>query len=116
MIVGRSVHDEAGAQAAGPVDYLIAGTTFPTASKPGDEHATIGVAGLERIVRAAGHIPVLAIGGITAAVAADVARAGAAGMAAIAAFLPAGRDDDIVEAVRARADALRVEFGRAATQ
>jgi thiamine-phosphate diphosphorylase len=114
MIVGRSVHGEAGVRLAGPVDYLIAGTTFPTASKPGDSHPTIGVEGLERVARAAGKVPVLAIGGMTPAVAADVARTGAAGMAAIAAFFPAGSGDDIMQAVRTSANALRAEFRRAA--
>src|SRR5207247_1866179 len=34
FLVGRSVHDLAEAEGAGPVDYLIAGTVFPTPSKP----------------------------------------------------------------------------------
>jgi len=34
FLVGRSVHELAEAEGAGPVDYLIAGTVFSTPSKP----------------------------------------------------------------------------------
>lgn len=91
FLVGRSVHDAAEAKAvvaAGWLDYLIFGTVFESASKPG-----VPPAGLERlreVVRSAGTVPVLAIGGITAATAPLAAAAGAAGAAAIGAFLPRG--------------------------
>src|SRR5438034_1512504 len=64
FLVGRSVHsaDEAAAIAA-DVDYLIAGTVFPSASKS-QGSKWLGEAGLAAVVRAAG-VPVLAIGGVT---------------------------------------------------
>jgi thiamine-phosphate pyrophosphorylase len=85
FLIGRSVHgvDEA-VLAARDADYLIAGTVFPTASKPGlREH--LGMDGLAAIVRAV-SIPVLAIGGVSMERIEAVARAGAAGVAAIGLF------------------------------
>jgi len=85
FLIGRSVHgvDEA-VLAARDADYLIAGTVFPTASKPGlREH--LGVDGLSEIVRAV-DIPVLAIGGVSMDRIEAVAGAGAAGVAAIGLF------------------------------
>jgi thiamine-phosphate pyrophosphorylase len=85
FLIGRSVRavDEA-IQAARHADYLIAGTVFPTASKPG-LHEHLGVDGLAAIVKAV-PIPVLAIGGVTMDRMDAVARAGAAGVAAITLF------------------------------
>jgi thiamine-phosphate pyrophosphorylase len=85
FLIGRSVHgvDEA-VLAARDADYLIAGTVFPTASKPGlREH--LGMDGLSAIVRSV-DIPVLAIGGISMERIEAVAGAGAAGVAAIGLF------------------------------
>jgi thiamine-phosphate pyrophosphorylase len=85
FLVGRSVHgvDEA-ILAARHADYLIAGTVFPTASKPGlREH--LGVDGLSAIVKAV-RVPVLAIGGVSMDRIEAVAAAGAAGVAAIRLF------------------------------
>lgn len=88
-LIGRSVHavpeiahrDTAGAH------YLIVGTVFPTASKPAGWTA-VGLSGLEAAVRAASPVPVLGIGGIGPAEVADIIRTGAAGVAAVEAFLP----------------------------
>jgi thiamine-phosphate pyrophosphorylase len=98
-LIGRSVHtaDEAGAaSAAGSVDYLVFGTVFETASKPG--RMANGPADLARAV-AASRVPVLAIGGVTPDRVPEVARAGAAGVAAIGLF--AGPDADPVAAMTA---------------
>jgi thiamine-phosphate pyrophosphorylase len=89
FLIGRSVHSVDAARAAGPVDYLIAGTVFPSASK-NDRHALLGLDGLRTIAACTG-VPVLAIGGMTAARCADAAAAGAAGCAAIDLFMgPSG--------------------------
>jgi thiamine-phosphate pyrophosphorylase len=85
FLIGRSVHgaDEA-ILAVRDVDYVLAGTVFPTASKPGlREH--LGLAGLAAIVRAV-QVPVLAIGGVSMDRIEAVAATGAAGIAAIGLF------------------------------
>jgi thiamine-phosphate pyrophosphorylase len=87
FLVGRSVHarDEAvQAEAEGGLDYLIFGTLFPTASKPGRPAA--GPGALASVVRAV-RLPVLAVGGITADNLGGVGAAGAAGYAAIGLFV-----------------------------
>jgi len=66
-------------------DYVGAGAVFPTGSKA-DAGDAIGLEGLARIC-AAVHIPVVGIGGIGLANAADVMKTGAAGIAVISAIL-----------------------------
>jgi thiamine-phosphate pyrophosphorylase len=111
--IGRSVHTAAEAAAGDDADYLIAGTVWPTASKaPGAP--LLGAAGLAEIVRTT-RVPVLAIGGLSLDNLAQVARAGAAGLAAIGLFL--GPVDgtgcramplaNLVETIRARFDTAR---------
>jgi thiamine-phosphate pyrophosphorylase len=85
FLVGRSVHSAAQARAAGPVDYLIAGTVFASRSKGGNARL-LGVDGLAEIVQAV-SVPVLAIGGITPDRLDEIAAAGAAGAAGIGLFI-----------------------------
>jgi thiamine-phosphate pyrophosphorylase len=101
FLIGRSVHDEREAKAAAAhVDYLMAGTVFPTPSKP-DLTEWLGVEGLARICRSV-RVPVLAIGGITADRLPDVMAAGAAGIAAIGLFASPTRSlADVVGEARA---------------
>ncbi len=73
-------------EAAG-ADYLGVGPVFPTRSKD-DAGAPIGLAGIRKI-RNATRLPILAIGGISAADARDVIRAGADGVAVISAITAA---------------------------
>ena len=101
FLIGRSVHsvDEAvAAERDGGLDYLLFGTVFPTASKPG-----AAAAGVETLARACAAValPVLAIGGMTASTLAPVARAGAAGFAAIGLFANAAVDAMPLELERA---------------
>lgn len=100
FLIGRSVHSVAEAVAAdegGGLDYLLFGPVFPTASKPGAE--ATGVLVLASVVRAV-RLPVLAIGGVTSKTAGSVARAGAAGFAAIGMFA-AGTDEETAAAASA---------------
>ena len=100
FLVGRSVHSVAEAAAAeghGGLDYLIFGTVFATASKPGIEAR--GAAALAEVI-AATAFPVLAIGGLTAITAPLAARAGAAGVAAIGLFAD-GPQESLAEEVAA---------------
>jgi thiamine-phosphate diphosphorylase len=85
FLIGRSVHKLVEAEGAGPVDYLIAGTVFPTPSKP-DPNPLLGLDGLAAIVQAVA-VPVLAIGGIGRDQLDEVAATGAAGVAGIRLFI-----------------------------
>jgi thiamine monophosphate synthase len=105
-----SVGDAAAAARHAPhVDYLIAGPVRPTASKPAG-WPTLGTAGLAGIVRASPGVPVLGIGGLGAGAVADLRRAGARGMAAIDAFLPAGGSVNVEDSVHEIVAALRLAF------
>ena len=103
FLVGRSVHGVSGAvtaAGAGGLDYLILGTVFPTSSKP--NRAAAGAVVLAEAA-AATALPVLAIGGVTLERVTDVARAGAAGLAAVGLFASA----DVADTVRHVRDAWR---------
>lgn len=88
-LIGRSVHSpgELMGGAARGADFAVFGTVYPSLSKP-PSWETTGLDGLAAAVRAAGSLPVLAIGGIGPLQARAVAQTGAAGVAAIDAFLP----------------------------
>ncbi|MFC6824639.1 thiamine phosphate synthase [Halopelagius fulvigenes] len=105
-VVGRSVSTVEGArnaEAAG-ADYLGVGAVFSTSSKDvDDDEAEIGTETVAAIADAV-DVPVVGIGGITPENAADVAAAGADGVAVISAI--AGSDDP-EEATRRLATAVR---------
>ena len=84
--IGRSVHDLAAAEAARTegADYLVVGPVFATATHPG--RPPLGLTKLQQVVAAAGELPVIAIGGITADRVREVRTSGAYGVAAIRAF------------------------------
>lgn len=86
FLIGRSVHApaEAAAAAAAGADYVVLGTIFATASKPGQAPAGVGLIAATRVVC---RLPILAIGGMTAENAGAVLAAGADGIAAISAIL-----------------------------
>jgi thiamine-phosphate pyrophosphorylase len=96
FLIGRSVHTrtEAVTAARSGVDYLVAGTVYPTRSKP-EGAILLGVGGLAEVVRAV-DVPVLAIGGVVADKVGDIAASGAAGVAAIGLFadIPTDADHD----------------------
>jgi thiamine-phosphate pyrophosphorylase len=72
-----------------PADYWSVGPCYATGTKT-DAGAALGVAGFAGLARRApAGVPVVAIGGITAANAAPLVHAGAAGVAVIAAVLGA---------------------------
>jgi thiamine-phosphate pyrophosphorylase len=117
FVIGRSVHTlEEAAAVASDVDYLIAGTVWPTASKPGRPAGPplLGLSGLAAIT-AAVSVPVLAIGGVTLDRIQGVVSCGAAGIAAIGLFMGSPGEEGgsgcramalhgTVEAARARFD------------
>jgi thiamine-phosphate pyrophosphorylase len=83
-------------------DYVGVGSVFATTSKP-DAGIAIGPDALRRI-REAIHIPVVAIGGITASNAADAIAAGAHGVAVISSVVGA---EDVASAARRLAEVVR---------
>jgi thiamine-phosphate pyrophosphorylase len=88
MIVGVSVNTlkQAKAAEAAGADYIAVGSIYPTSSKE-----TAKVVGLERLRRIGGSVslPLIAIGGINKDNAAQVAAAGADGVAVIRAIMQA---------------------------
>ena len=113
FLIGRSVHSrsEAVAAARSGVHYLVAGTVYPTASKP-EGSPLLGLEGLRELVRAV-DVPVLAIGGVVADKVWDLAATGAAGMAAIGLFadVPTDANDaHIDQALRELVAKLRAPF------
>ena len=80
------MHDLAEAEAArlSGADYLVVGPVFATASHPG--RTPLGLARLQAIAVAVDGLPVIAIGGITAARVREVRGSGAYGVAAIRAL------------------------------
>lgn len=87
-VIGRAAHSADEVTSAAVADYVVFGTVFATASKPG-----LPGQGTEALAAAAtrARVPVLAIGGITIDRISACAAAGAAGVAAISLFLPAER-------------------------
>lgn len=80
--------DEARAAAGGGAHYLGIGPIRDTAHKA-DAGAAIGARGFAAVHAAAPHLPAVAVGGVTAADAAALVSAGAAGVAVIGAVLTA---------------------------
>ena len=118
FVIGRSVHTASEAVAAGTdVDYLIAGTVWPTPGKPANQ-PMLGIEGFSEIVSAA-RVPVLAIGGVTLDRVGEVAARGGAGIAGIGLFMASAlgtvnspcRAGALVE----MAAAARAHFGTSAT-
>jgi thiamine-phosphate pyrophosphorylase len=95
LVIGISTHNLEQARAAQGADYIGFGPCFPTATKENPDP----VVGLEQLAEVCKlGIPVVAIGGITVERAAEVARAGAAAAAIIAAV---NKAPDVVAAARA---------------
>lgn len=105
ILISRAVHSVDAAVRAEHegADIVQIGTVFPSRSHPGGP--TIGVEGLRAVCDAV-RVPVIAIGGITAANAGDVIRAGAAGVAVIGAILDAGDPRTAASELRGAIDAV----------
>jgi thiamine-phosphate pyrophosphorylase len=93
FIVGRSVHSVAEAVRARDegADYVQVGTIFASRSHPDQAPAGLGLlkaaAAVLSLPTGEAGIPILAVGGVTAANVGDVLRAGASGAAVISAIL-----------------------------
>jgi thiamine-phosphate pyrophosphorylase len=88
-LIGVSTHtdDQVSAATRDGADYLGFGPIFPPSSKR-DHEPVVGIDGLRRIRRLT-SLPVFAIGGITVESAGELARAGADGIAVVAAIAQA---------------------------
>jgi thiamine-phosphate pyrophosphorylase len=114
FIVGRSVHS-AGAAArawAERVDYLVVGPIFETSSHPAAQAA--GVKIIEDVATSVA-IPVLAVGGVTAARVHEVIQAGASGVAVISAVLGAPSPRQAANEVQRVLDESWAATGRMST-
>jgi thiamine-phosphate pyrophosphorylase len=100
FVIGVSCHslEAARSAASGGADYLFFGPVFATPSKAAFG-APQGLARLAEVCRAV-SIPVLAIGGITLANAAECFAAGASGIAAIRLFQDAVDISSLVQSLR----------------
>lgn len=100
MVIGISTHSDAEIDAAQDADYIGFGPIFATQSKPGAPlPPPHGIEGLRRAVHRS-KVPVVAIGGITAATARDVYAAGAHCVASIADICKAADPEAAVRALR----------------
>jgi thiamine-phosphate pyrophosphorylase len=99
FLVGASLGDAGEAANARGADYVGIGPVFATTSKH-DAGPAIGVDGFTRLAALGGR-PAVAIGGITPAHAASLARAGAAGVAVIRGVLGAADPEAAARAIRA---------------
>jgi thiamine-phosphate diphosphorylase len=107
FLIGCSIHSAAAAVERRHAHYLMAGTVLPTISKP--DSTLLGWEGLAAVVAAAAGTPVLAIGGIDLPSMGLLASSGAAGLAAVGAFIPpAGQEID--EFVHKRVAGMRLGF------
>lgn len=100
FLLGHSTDDPRIARqaVADGADYLGCGTVFPTTSKE-DAGAAVGVGGLAAVARAVCR-PVLAIGGVTAALAPLLDGSGASGVAVISAVMAAHRPAEATRRLR----------------
>jgi thiamine-phosphate diphosphorylase len=108
LIVTCAVHTPFTAAARSSADFLIAGTVLPTVSKPRADY--LGWKGLGEVVGAAKATPVLGIGGLDLASVTSLAAVGAAGLAAVGAFIPPPGQSGIEEFVKKRVTEMRFAF------
>ena len=101
-IIGVSCYDDlarARAAVAAGADYVAFGSFFASTVKPEARHADIALLGEARVL----GVPVVAIGGITAANARELRRAGADAVAVISAVFAASDVEAAARAVAAAA-------------
>jgi thiamine-phosphate pyrophosphorylase len=114
FVVSCAVHTPLTAAARHSADLLIAGTVLPTVSKSATEY--LGWKGLRQIIDVAKGTPVLGIGGLGLDSIPSLAASGAAGLAAIGAFIPPSANGGLKEFVKKRVTDMRFVFDSAPTE
>ena len=114
LVVTCAVHTPLTATARHSADFLIAGTVLPTVSKSAADY--LGWKGLEEVIGAAKGTPVLGIGGLDLGSIPSLAATGAAGLAAIGAFIPPAGQSGLSEFVKKRVIDMRFAFDSAQTE
>ena len=99
FIIGASLGGDAELANAREADYVGIGPLFTTESKD-DAGKAIGIEGFRKLAEACGR-PALAVGGLTAARAAQVMAAGAAGVAVINAIFKAEDPESAARSIAA---------------
>jgi thiamine-phosphate pyrophosphorylase len=112
-IVACAVHTPLTATARHSADLLIAGTVLPTVSKSPTDY--LEWKGLKKVIGAAKGTPVLGIGGLDLDSIPALAASGAAGLAAIGAFIPPPGHRGLAEFVKKRVTGMRFVFDSAPT-
>jgi thiamine monophosphate synthase len=92
---------------------LFAGTVLPTVSKATADY--LQWKGLEEVIGAAKGTPVLGIGGLDLGSIPTLAATGAAGLAAIGAFIPPAGQSAVSEFVKKRVLDMRFAFDSSQT-
>jgi thiamine-phosphate pyrophosphorylase len=110
FIIGASVHTPLTAAARRSANFLIAGTVMPTVSKQPADY--LEWKGLENVIVAAHGTPVLGIGGLDLSSIPMLAAGGAAGLAAVGAFIPT-LGEGLAEFVQKRVIDMRFAFDSA---
>jgi thiamine-phosphate pyrophosphorylase len=114
LLVSCAVHTPLTAAARHSADFLVAGTVLPTVSKAATEY--LDWKGLQLVVGAAKGTPVLGIGGLDLHSVPLLAANGAAGLAAIGAFIPPPGNRAVAEFVKKRVVDMRFVFDSAPTE
>jgi thiamine-phosphate pyrophosphorylase len=113
FVVSCAVHTPLTATARHSADLLIAGTVLPTVSKSTTDY--LEWKGLKKVIGAANGTPVLGIGGLDVDSLPLLAASGAAGLAAIGAFIPRSGSGGLKEFVKKRVTDMRFVFDSAPT-
>jgi thiamine-phosphate pyrophosphorylase len=114
FIITCAVHTPFTAAARHSANFLIAGTVLPTVSKSRADY--LGWKGLAEVIAASKGTPVLGIGGLDLTSIPTLAASGAAGVAAVGAFIPPVGETRVQEFVKKRVIDMRFAFDSAQSE
>jgi thiamine-phosphate pyrophosphorylase len=114
FLITAAVHTPVTAAARSSADFILAGTVLPTVSKARADY--LQWKGLGEVIGAAKGTPVLAIGGLDLDAVPALVRSGAAGLAAVGAFIPTTGDASVAKFVKKRVMDMRFAFDSAESE